>query len=260
MKLFETTRRSLAAAALGLVLAPTLATAQAQPAPMEAKITLEADRVIELAFFNIEGGKEPDLMANYLPNILPIAAKYGGSLLGVFNVTAVVEGEMRPQAIAIFAWDDLETREVFVKQPEAIKLFPIRDEALTFFKLGYYSVDQDTELTLRSDRVYEFFNAWTTDTAAASLPAYFENTAEVKTRYGSPQFIAELQPHSYLRDIELDHMVHPDMAGIVEWVNTGAYYAMNTDPAFVEHKPLLDDALEDIQVLHTQFAFPPATQ
>jgi uncharacterized protein (DUF1330 family) len=230
----------------------------AQEAPKEAKILLEADRVVELAFFNIEGGKEPDLMGNYLPNIMPLAAEYGGELLGVFNVTAAIEGVVRPQAVGVFTWDDLEVRETFLKDPEAIKLFPIRDNALTFFKLAYFTVSEDTVLTLRSDRVYEFFSAWTSATSQTSLSEFQETTAEVQERYGSPRTIAELIPHPYRRDLALDHMMHPDIAGIVEWANTGAYYAMMTDPEYVEQKPVLDASLEATEVLHMQFAFPPA--
>ena len=219
-----------------------------------ADITFRSGKIIEVAFAAVEGGKEAQLGRDYFPKIMPLAAKYGGKMLGSFKVTAIVRGEIQPQMIAIFEWSSLEARDMLLADKEAQKLFPIRDDAMTFFKQAFYTTDKDVTVTFRQDKTYEFFNAWLSPEADELLPRYFAQSAEVKTKYGPPKFVASLTP---LADApKADYILTPHMFGIVEWNNTQTYYGLAADPEFKKAVPLLNQSLTRMDMMHATFNFP----
>jgi len=220
----------------------------------EANIIFKSGKVIEIAFASLEGGKEAQLGMEYFPKILPIAAKYGGKMLGSFQVTAVTGGELQPQMVAIFEWPDLAARDQLLADKEAKKLFPIRDDAMTFFKQAFYTVVEDVTVTFRADKTYEFFNAWLTPEAETALPEYFKQSEAPKQKYGPPRFVADLKPLKSAP--KEDYVLHPHMSGIVEWNNTNAYYGLIADPDFKKAVPLMKKSLTRIDMLHTKFNFP----
>lgn len=217
-------------------------------------IMLEAGTVIEITYASVEGGKEKQLMKDYLPKIMPIVANYGGKMLGSFNVTAVTGGEITPQMVVLFEWPNLKARDQMHADSAAKKLFPLREDAMTFFKQAFYTVDKDTQLTLHEDKTYEFFNAWTTFAAKVSLPAYFKLSDAPKQKYGPPKFIATLKPLENAPNG--GYALAPDMAGIVEWNNTAAYYGLVSDPSFKLVAPLLSASVSRLDMVHTKFVFP----
>lgn len=219
--------------------------------PKEAKIFFKTGKIIEIAYASVEGGKEPQL-GEYFSKILPLAKKYGGKMLGSLQVTAVTNGEIYPQMIAIFEWPRMAARDELLADSEAQKLFPIRDEALTFIKLAYFTVDEDVTITFREDKRYEFFNAWLTPEAETALPEYFKQSEEVKKKYGPPTFLATLKPLELPKE---DYLLQPHMAGIVEWNNTKTYYGLIADPEFKKAAPLLDKSLTRIDMIHAKFDF-----
>lgn len=219
-----------------------------------AQITFKTGKIIEIAFASLEGGKEAQLSQNYFPKIMPLAAKYGGKMLGSFSVNAIIQGEIQPQMISLFEWPSLEARDRLLDNKEAQKLFPIRDDALTFFKQAFYTTEKDVSISFREDRIYEFFNAWLTPDAKEFLPKYFEESDLVKTKYGPPKFVATLQP--YTHSPKEDSVLNPHMFGIVEWKSTMTYYGLAADPEFKKVLPLLDKALTRIDMLHARFNFP----
>lgn len=237
-----------AVVALSLVTTPLLAQ------PREATVMLKANTVIEVSYASVEGGKEMQLMGDYLPKIMPIVASYGGKMLGNFQVTAVTGGEIKPQMIVIFEWPSMDARDKMHADKDAKKLFPLREDAMTFFKQAFYTVDEDTPLTLREDKTYEFFTAWLTFAAKVSLPAYFKLSDAPKQKYGPPKFIATLTPLE--NGPKGSYVLDPNMAGIVEWNSTSAYYGLTNDPAFKLAAPLLSASVSRLDMVHTKFAFP----
>lgn len=219
-----------------------------------ADVMFSKDKVYEIAYASILGGKESEIHNDYFPKILPIAAKYGAKMMAGFEVTAVTGGEMNPQMVAIFEWPNVEAREKLLADKEAQKLFPIRDAALSFIKLAYYKVDEDVTITFRADKTYEFFNAWLTPEAETALPKYFEASKAPKQNYGPPAFIASFKP---IEDSPKDdYTLQPQMAGLVEWENTNAYYGLLADPAYKKAKPLLEKSVTRLDMIHTKFNFP----
>lgn len=213
-------------------------------------IAFKKGKVIEIAYVSLEGGKEGQVMTQYFPQILPIAARYGGKMLGSFQVTAITGGEVTPQMVAIFEWPSVAARNKLLNDRDAKKLFPIRDEALTYFKQAYYTVAEDVTVTFRNDKSYEFFNAWLTPAAEKSLPEYFKLSDSPKLKYGPPKFLATLLPLSSApKD---DYVLHPQMSGIVEWTNTNAYYGLIADPAFKKAVPLLEKSVTRLDMIHTK--------
>ncbi|PCI34012.1 MAG: hypothetical protein COB54_03160 [Alphaproteobacteria bacterium] len=219
-----------------------------------ADITFKSGKIIEVAFASVEGGKEAQLSRNYFPKIMPLAAKYGGKMLGSFKVTAIVRGDIQPQMIAIFEWPSLEARDRLLDDRQAQKLFPIRDDAMTFFKQAFYTTDKDITVTFRQDKTYEFFNAWLSDEADELLPRYFAQSAEVKNKYGPPKFVASLTP--FAGGPTADYILNPHMFGIVEWNNTQTYYGLAADPDFKKSVPLLNRSLTRMDMMHATFNFP----
>ncbi len=220
----------------------------------EASIPFKSGTVIEIAFASVEGGKESQLGMEYFPKILPIAAKYGASLLATFRVTAVTGGDIQPQMVAIFEWPNLEARDRLLTDPEAMELFPIRDDALTFIALGYYTVEQDVTVTFREDKTYEFFNAWLRPSASEALPEYFKQSDAPKQKYGPPKFVVDLKPVEAAA--QEDFVLRPNMAGIVEWTSTGAYLGLVADPEFKKAVPLLERSVTRLDMVHAKFDFP----
>ncbi len=217
-------------------------------------ITFKEGKIIEVAFATLEGGKEAQLGRDYFPKIMPIAEKYGGKMLGSLTVTAIIQGEIQPQVIALFEWSSLEARDQLLADKEAQKLFPIRDDAMTFFRQAFYTTKKNVTVTFRQDKTYEFFNAWLSPDAKELLPKYFAESAQVKTKYGPPKFVASLDP--YPNSPKADFILTPHMFGIVEWKNTQTYYGLSADPEFKKSVPLLDKSLTRFDMMHAKFNFP----
>jgi len=216
-------------------------------------ISFKAGKVIEIAYATVEGGKEEKLGKDYFSKILPIAAKYGGKMLGSLRVTAVVDGEVAPQMIAIFEWPNIEARDKLLADRKAQKLFPIRDAILTSIKLAYFTVEKDVAVTFREDKTYEFFNAWLTPEAGKLLPEYFKKSDAPKKKYGPITFVVSLKPIAGLP--AADYLLQPHMAGIVEWNNTTAYYGLMADPEFKKVVPLLERSVTRLDGIHAKFNF-----
>lgn len=252
----KTIRNTILAITLGIT---SLLSASTNTRPIESPvksvdITFKSGKVIEIAYATIEGGKEAELSQNYFSKILPIAAKYGAKMLGSLQVTAVVDGDVAPQMIAIFEWPNIEARERLLADRQAKKLFPIRDAILTSIKLAYYTVEKDVTVTFREDKTYEFFNAWLTPEAGKLLPEYFKKSDAPKKKYGPITFIASLKPISGLP--AEDYLLQPQMAGIVEWNNTSSYYGLMADPEFKKVVPLLKKSVTRLDGIHAKFDFP----
>ncbi len=219
----------------------------------ESIITFKKGKVIEIAYATVQGGKEMQLN-EYFGKVLPIASKYGGKMLGSFEVTAIIEGEIHPQMVALFEWPNIEAYNKISKDKEAMKIFPLRDEVITSFKQGFFTVEKDVDVTFTEGKRYEFFNAWLTPNAKELLPKYFEGTAEVKKLYGSPKFLVDLKP---LANAPTEsYSINPHMCGIVEWTNTSAYYGLIADEEFKKSALLLEKALSKMYMIHTKFNFP----
>ena len=117
------TARSLFKFAATIATSMMLALSPAQAEEKKATIELKAGKIIELAFYSVKEGKEAQLGQDYFPKVLPITAKYGGSMLGSFQVTKTVKGKISPQGIALFEWDTLERRDDAMAQ-NTIKQVP----------------------------------------------------------------------------------------------------------------------------------------
>ena len=156
--------------------------------------------------------------------------------------------------IVLFEWPNLAALDRLRADKEAKKLFPIRDDAISFFTQGFYTVEKDVTVAFSDDKTYEFFNGWLTPSADKSLPEYFKQSDAPKQKYGPPKFLVDLKPLSNAP--EHDFVLQPDMAGIVEWNNTRAYFGLIADPAFKKAAPLLDRSVSRLDMVHAKFDFP----
>lgn len=217
-------------------------------------ITFLSGKIIEIAYATLEGGKEERLGKEYFPKILPIAAKYGGKSLGSFQVLAVVDGEVKPQIVAIFEWPSFSAHKQLLNDREAKKVFPIRDEVLTSIKLSYFTVEKDVTVNFKANKTYEFFNAWLTPEAKTALPKYFKQSHAPKLKYGPPKFLVDLKPAPGIPNES--YILRPQMAGIVEWNSVATYYGLAADPDFQKTTHLLKKSVSRLDMIQTRINIP----
>jgi len=223
----------------------------------EASIVLKAGKVIEIIYATIKGGDDGKIQNEYFTKMEPIQAKYGSKLLGSFDVKAITGGEIKPQIVYVFEWPSLASRDKLYGDKEAQKLFPLRNAFLTSVKLAHYTVAKDTKLTFSNDKVYEFFNAWLTLDSKTALPKYFKESDASKKRYGSPKFLATLQPITDAAYLDLQGpYLHPHMAGIVEWNKTSDFYGLSADADWKKAAVNLEKSVSRLDMVHVKYNFP----
>lgn len=227
------------------------------PTPVkEGSIVLKAGMVIEIIYATIKGGGDENIQMEYFTKMKPIQAKYGSKLLGTFEVSAVTGGEVKPQIIYVFEWPSLASRDKLYADKEAQKLFPLRNVFLTSVQLAHYTVKEDTKLTFKNDKVYEFFNAWLTLDSKTALPIYFKESDASKKRYGSPKFLATLQPVTDASYLNLKGpYLHPHMAGIVEWNKTSDFYGLSADSEWKKAAVNLEKSVSRLDMIHVKYIF-----
>ncbi|OUR95768.1 hypothetical protein A9Q84_14800 [Halobacteriovorax marinus] len=221
----------------------------------KAIINLKKGKVYELTYASLKKGGMKVLKNKYFPKAMPIVGEYGGKMLGMFKVVANTGGKMKtPQVIALFEWESIKQMKNLHNDSRMGPLGKIRDGQIIFFRQSYYSVKQDKEITFRSDKTYEFFNAWLRPNEQDSLDKYFVVSLDAKKRHGPPIFRASLSP--FKTSLQGKHILKPHMAGIVEWPDTQTYYDLIKDEEFAtKAQPLLDRAVYRLDMLHTKFVF-----
>ncbi|OUR95767.1 hypothetical protein A9Q84_14795 [Halobacteriovorax marinus] len=123
----------------------------------ENLITLQKDRVIEIAFASVKDGGEEALFTNYFPNVMPILTKYGGAPIKSLKVTkTLIDRNANPQMISIFGWDSLASFDGLHNDEEFKELVPIRDSALDYLNnKNFFKVDRKTTVELKADSRYD---------------------------------------------------------------------------------------------------------
>ena len=173
---------------------------------------------MKLAYFAVKEGKEKSLEKEYFPRASQIAKDYDGKILGQFKVIKKTGGNINPQMIAIFEWSNLAAKKKMGQDSRNQKIKPIHDNAMSFFKSGYYEVSKDTTISFKENKVYEFFGAWLDSDPKSKdkLNEYFKVSGPIKKSYGRPEPQFKLM-FGNLKGAPVGNNVYsPHMAGIVE--------------------------------------------
>ena len=159
-------------------------------------ITFNKDKVYDLTFAEIIPKKAAQLNNEQFPKATPIFSKYGGKMLGGFQVIKNESKLLPSNMVVIFEWPNAEARLKYLADKESEKIAHLRDEAVRNINLGFFKVEEDKEITFQSDKVYEFVSAnmYQTDEAGAELQKYLEISEPIKRSYGGgyPEFLIKL--------------------------------------------------------------------
>ena len=218
-------------------------------------ITFRAGKVYEITSFTIKEGKEEQINEEYFPKVMPLVAEYGGVSLGMFRVTRKIAGEIDGQMLAVFEWPSLAVKNEFHGDPRFLKFSPLRDDALSYFKPGFYEVGQDVTITFKDNKTYEFFGAWLAPDSDEALKQYFAVSEPIKRSYGRPypEIMVILSP---AKGQGADAYA-PHMTGIVEWDKGGDYFVLASNEEFkTEAAPLLGKAVAKLDMVQTQIIIP----
>ncbi len=214
-------------------------------------ITFKVGKVYEITSFTIKEGKQRQLNEKYFPKVMPIVAEYGGVSLGMFGVTKKIAGENDGQMIGIFEWSSLAVKEKFHQDPRFLKISPLRDEALSYFKPAFYEVGEDVTVTFKDNKIYEFFGAWFAPESGEVLKQYFAVSDPIKRSYGRPypEFKVKLSPAKG----QSSSAYAPHMTGIVEWDKAEDYDILNANEKFKTlAAPLLEKAIAKMDMVQAR--------
>ncbi len=180
-------------------------------------ITFKKGKLIEVAFMSIKPEKQSQLQEEYFKKVMPIAAEYGLKPLGKVKVNYTYSEFVQPQIIGFFEWTSEERHKAFLKDERFLAIKPIRDDALSFLRLGYFKVEEDTKVTFKSGELIEIFAMWLDPQNAPRMQTYFQNVMPLITGEGNKydvKFPVSLKSLEYGFDA-----YKPQSFGIAIWKN-----------------------------------------
>lgn len=181
------------------------------------EVTFKKDKLIEVAFLSVDQSKKQQLQEEYFKKVMPIAKEYGMKPLAKMGVQYSYSEFVNPQMVGFFEWESKAQHKAFLKDPRLLKIKPIRDDALTFLRLGYFTVEQDTKVTFTSGELMEVYAMWLNPSETHRMQTYFKNVMPLITGKGNKyavKFPLALKSQSYGNDT-----YQPEVFGIALWKN-----------------------------------------
>ncbi len=219
------------------------------PAQKFKTINFKKDKIYEFSYFTVKPGKQKQLDEKYFPVSMPIVAEYGGKMHAMFMVTDNIKGDLEGQMLGIFEWPSLDVKNKMHEDPRFKKVAPVMMDALSYFKTGFYEIENDANVTFSNQKSYEFFGAWIN--SDETLKEYFKVSGPIKKSYGHPEpkFKLALKPAKGQGLFAYT----PDMSGIVEWDKGEDYHALTNSKEFkAQAEGLLDDAVKEMNLVQTR--------
>ncbi len=144
------------------------------------------------------------------------------------------------------------SRRCFTGRPlQFHKLRPIRDSLVDTLRLVYLEAQQPVTVTMRQDRMYEFFGVWMNRTHGAHMQDYFA-AAGPFIRQNGVRFIGDFkvvgapEGYAFLPD-SVDFIEWPSKAVKESWFNSAEFKRVGY------HRAL---ALDRLVVIESSFDFP----
>lgn len=211
---------------------------------------IKAGAMVEILYLNVPDGND-----NVAPKLLPAYAKTvassGGEVLATFEVTQLPQTERKMTHIVLIQWADPSNRAGSVSQPSFKKLeSAIGDGNIQY---GFFGSQQDTPVTLDTEKIYDFTSAWFISDDPCTFPplfqvlgGYFENINSITKEYGISQ-TAFFGPHPAM-PAEANTFI-PHMLGIFEWQKFEDREVYNNDPDFTQHVDVRNSVLKRMDVI-----------
>ena len=221
-----------------------------------AKVLFKKSKVYEIAFFSLTEGKERQVFEEYMPQAAPFFAKYGMKTIGMFSVVESRSDNLQSTMVGIFEWPDYVAKENLESDEDFQRIATLRDGAFSFFKGGWFSPQEDTEVTFYSDKVYELAGATLhpTEEAKAAIEKYFEVSEPIKRNYGGsyPEFLLEMHP----ADAKGTSTYSNAMQFIVQWDSVEDNRKLFADEDFkAQAAPLMQKAVARADFVFAKFIF-----
>lgn len=222
------------------------ASAQSSSTANSVEATFKKDKFIEVAFLSVKPDKAASLQNEYFKNVFPIAQEYGLKSLATINVEYAYSDYVQPQMVGFFEWESKESHEAFLKDPRFLKIKPIRDAALSFLRMGYFTVAEDTKVTFKSGDLVEIYAMWLDAKEGHRMQTYFKNVTPLITGKGNKydvKFPLSLTPVNYGAD-----SYNPQSFGIAIWKSKKSNTNFFSSRAYGKIKHDKDAAIKRLDV------------
>ncbi|MEN0062230.1 MAG: DUF1330 domain-containing protein [Myxococcota bacterium] len=206
----------------------------------DVRLTFDDAKMYEVAMFTVKAGEADALAEKYFAKVIPVAQEYGMRPLASFDVTHQEHGQPHAATWAFFEWPSVEAKTKFEADKRYQRLKPQRDRRLDTLKLVYTQVAEDTSVTLRSDRLYEFFAGWINAHNGSHLPQYFASAGPFIGSRGV-KFIGDFKVVG-----SSDPEFLPSTVGFIEWPDRSVKEAWFASEEFEQngwHRALAIDRL-----------------
>ena len=211
-------------------------------------VLFKKDKLIEVAFLSVKPDKQKALQESYFKRVFPIAQEYGLKPLARIQVENAYSEFVQPQMIGFFEWESEAKHQAFLKDPRFLKIKPIRDEALSFLRLGYFKVEQDTQVSFPTGKLIEVYAFWLDKQQGHRMQTYFKNVTPLITGANTEydvQFPLSLQALNYGNDT-----YQPQVFGVAVWKSKESNVKFFSSKAYAKIKHDKDAALSRLDVWH----------
>lgn len=195
------------------------------------EFTAKVGALIETIY--LDAGEDASLLVDRgLPAFARTAEANGGELFGVFEVQRDEAIDRDVSHVALFQWPDADARSEAVDHQSWGGLDESRVDS------GFFAVQQDTAVTLRSDRVYDFTHAFTIakspeqmEKVMQVLGVYFQGLGPIAQRYGiETKMFTMAHPAP---PAERAKPYQPQIMGLFEWRSLDDIETFRADPEWL---------------------------
>jgi len=218
----------------------------AEPLPIAQ---FKAGTLIEVAFMSVKAGQEKHLNEDYFAQVMPIATEYGLKPLLTVQAKNTYSATIKPQMIGFFEWPSAARKEAFEQDARFLKLKPIRTESLSFLKVGFFKVAQDTSVKIDRAAFYEIDGMDVKPAKVASMGKYFEKAGPICTKDYGVDFALSLTPVCVDgSDCSAAGGYTAESFGIAIWPSEDANAKYFGSPEYGAIKHLKEEAIEKMDV------------
>ncbi|MFI5137818.1 MAG: hypothetical protein ACHQIM_08315 [Sphingobacteriales bacterium] len=207
----------------------------------------KAGTLIEVAFMSVKEGKMKQLNGEYFAKVMPIAMEYGLKPLMTVAVKNAYSEKIKPQMVGFFEWPDVAKKEAFEKDPRFLKLKPVRTDALSLLKIGFFEVEKDMTVKLDGSLFYEIYGMDLKEETADQMGKYFEKAGPICSKDYGVDFALSMTPVSVACfDPESNGAYSAQSFGIAIWPSEEANKKFFTSKEYGEIKHFKENAIKTI--------------
>lgn len=213
-------------------------------AQSQAEITFKADKAIEVVFYSVRNGFQPQLFEEYFPQVMPYVMEAGGRPMGVLPIGETVSGNLNADTLAFFEWPSIDRYETFVTQPAMVdELLPIRDETIAYLNPdNFYTIKETTTVSIGPGKVFAAEAVWMDAQRKGALEQFEAKVGATRSEFGG-RILVTLQ-----RDDGSLGTYSADTVSLTEWPSVDAYRGYLASDIYRENLALRDQGAKRIDM------------